>query len=115
MSGVRIAHAPDGVVTWYGVYRPNRPEWSTTPRAAERQALHGHARFLDELTRRGVCVMAGTLLDEGVEVVVLDGLERRDMRALCERDPWLAEGHAVLELVPMRVSYERGEAGLPDR
>ena len=110
MSGVRIAHAPDGVVTWYAVYTPSRPEWSTTPRAAERLALQQHARWLDHLTRTGVCVMAGALLDDGTEFAVLDGLQRREARSLCERDPWIAEGHATVELVPMRVSHERGPA-----
>ncbi|MCW2777214.1 MAG: hypothetical protein JWN17_939 [Frankiales bacterium] len=110
MSGVRISHAPDGVTTWYALYRPARPEWSTTPRAAERVALHQHGQWLDHLTRTGVCVAAGVLVDDGTEFAVLDGLERREARSLCERDPWIAEGHATVELVPMRLSHERGSA-----
>ena len=108
MSGVRISHAPEGVVTWYAVYRSTRPEWSTSPRAAERAALVGHARWLEQLTESGVCVVAGQLLDEGTEFAVLDGLQRREARGLCERDPWVAEGHATVELVPMQVTFERG-------
>lgn len=108
MSGVRIAHAPEGVVSWYATYRTTRPEWSTTPRAAERAARHGHDRFLDSLTSQGVCVLSGQLLDEGVEFVVLDGLQRREARALVEQDPLVAEGHCTVELVPVRVGYERG-------
>lgn len=108
MSGVRISHAPPGVLTWYAVYRATRPEHMSTPRAVERQALHGHQRWLEQLTRDGVVVMSGQLVDEGFEIAVLDGLERRDARALCEQDPMVAEGHYVVELVPMRLSHERG-------
>lgn len=104
---VRIAHAPEGCTTWYAVYRSTRPEWSTTPRAAERAALHGHTRFLEQLAVAGVCVMAGQLVDGGDEVVVLDGLQRREARTLVERDPWVSEGHVDVELVPMRLLLER--------
>ena len=110
MSGVRIAHAPDGAVSWYAVYRPTRPDWPLSPPPAERTALRGHRRFLDQLTASGVCVAAGPLLDGSLEVAVLDGLVRREARALCEQDPVVAGGHFTVELVPMRLSHERGSA-----
>lgn len=108
MSGVRITHAPPGVLTWYAVYRSTRPDHVTAPRAVERQALRGHQRWLEQLTEQGVVVVSGQLVDEGVEIAVLDGLERREARSLCEQDPMVAEGHYVVELVPMRLSHERG-------
>ncbi len=54
--------------------------------------------------------MSGQLVEEGLEIAVLDGLERRQARALCEQDPMVAEGLLVVELVPMRLSHERGVA-----
>lgn len=107
MSGVRIAHAPDGAVSWYAVFRPTRIDWPMSPPASERTALRGHKRFLDELTESGVCVAAGPLLDGSLEVAVLDGLLRREARVLCERDPMVSGGHFTVELVPMRLSHER--------
>ncbi|MCW2605750.1 MAG: hypothetical protein JWO60_443 [Frankiales bacterium] len=112
MSGVRISHAPPGVLTWYAVYRSTR-DGSTGLRAVERAAMHGHQRWLAQLARDGVVVVSGQLVDEGFEIAVLDGLERREARALCEQDPMVAEGHYVVELVPMRLSHERSAAEPP--
>jgi uncharacterized protein YciI len=110
VSGVRIAHAPDGTNAWWAVYRPVRAGWPAMSTAAEKAAFREHARYLDELTRDGVCVVAGPLLDESQTVAVLDGLPRREARALCEKDPMVAGGHFTVELVPMRLAFERGRA-----
>lgn len=108
MSAVRIAHAPDGTTAWYAVYRPVRAEWPAFAPQAEKDAFRGHCRYLDELTRRRVCVVAGPLVDEKQTIAVLEGLSRREARAVCERDPMVAGGWFTVELVPMRLSYERG-------
>lgn len=112
MSAVRIAHAPDGTTAWFAVYRPVRPEWPSFPSAAEKTAFRGHSRYLDELTRSGICVVAGPLIDERQTIAVLEGLPRREARAVCERDPMVAGGHFTVELVPMRLSFERGQQAL---
>jgi uncharacterized protein YciI len=108
VSGVRIAHAPEGATTWYAVFRPVRPDWPALRTADEREAFRSHARYLEDLTRSGLVVAAGPLLDETQMIAVLDGLARREARQLCERDPMVQAGHFTVELVPMRLSFERG-------
>jgi uncharacterized protein YciI len=90
------------------VIRPTRPEMLTEGPTPEEQAtVADHFAYLQELTERGVVVLAGRTTnddDSSFGIVVFKADDGDAARRLMESDPAVARGVMSAELFPYRVA-----------
>ena len=67
------------------------PQWNGGP-IREQLGWDDHAVFIDELVARGVMVLGGPFADNSGSLMVFEGVDEADVRALVERDPFVLNG-----------------------
>lgn len=80
---------------------------SEGPDEDEEQILGAHFQYLEELTGRGVLVLAGRTLTTGPEtfgLVVVRAGDEPAARRIMEKDPAVAQGVMAASLFPFRVA-----------
>jgi uncharacterized protein YndB with AHSA1/START domain/uncharacterized protein YciI len=87
----------------------SRPDLIQTMTEDEKATLGEHARYIEQLTGRGVVVVAGPCTDmKGPGIVVFQAVNEPAARHIMENDPAVKAGIFKAELHPMRLSFVRG-------
>lgn len=87
--------------------RPARDGFLTSPAPHEVSAVEAHFRYLAELSRRGVVLLAGRTLNEDPSafgIVLFEAVSDVDARAIMQADPAVDTGTFVAELYPYRIA-----------
>jgi uncharacterized protein YciI len=83
----------------YVVLLKRGPKWIPNKRAAE-QPLLSHGRYLNEQMAKGTLRLAGPFLDDSGGLIVYNGRDEAEVRALTERDPGIRD--QILEIDSIR-------------
>lgn len=86
---------------------PARDGFLTSPTPHEVLTVEAHFRYLMDLTRRGVVLLAGRTLNEDAStfgIVVFEALSDVEAGAVMQGDPAVAAGTFAAELYPYRIA-----------
>ncbi|MGP1309988.1 MAG: YciI family protein [Phycisphaerales bacterium] len=93
---------------WVYLLRLTRPNLLENASEAELAAFRGHANYLQDLTRKGVVIVAGPVTDElAMGIVVFEAPDEPAARDIMLGDPGVSGGVFTAELHPMRLSLVR--------
>lgn len=103
-------NTPDPKAGWvYLITGFNRPDLITTMTEDEKKTLGEHARYISDLTAKGVVQVAGPCTDmKGPGIVIFQAMNEPAARAIMENDPAVEAGIFKAILHPMRLSFVRG-------
>ena len=93
---------------WLYVLRPPRPTFVDDITDEEREIMHEHFRYLQELLVAGRLVLAGPSLGPVFGIAVFEAADADEARRTMEADPAVRRGLQTAELSPFRVSLLRG-------
>jgi uncharacterized protein YciI len=97
----------DGLAQWLVVLTPPRPTFADDASEEEQAAVGGHFAYLEELSERGVVLLAGRTLDAPpMGLVILQAVDLGAAWAMVEGDPAVAGGIFTAEVRPYRVALE---------
>jgi len=93
--------------TWFMRLIPPRPDFNKTLSDAERQVMEQHFLYLKGLYEKGVCLIAGPVLDPKwvYGVSVIEAASEDEARAIAAADPSVKAGVNQFELAEMRVAF----------
>jgi hypothetical protein len=86
---------------------PARDGFLTSPTPHEVSSVEAHFRYLAELTRRGVVLLAGRTLNEDAStfgIVVFEALSDVEARAIMQADPAVTAGTFIAKLYPYQIA-----------
>ncbi len=93
---------------WIYTIHPSNMKMLKGPTQAEQELLAGHFAYLQDLTRKGVVILAGPCTDDsGLGIVVFEAPDENAARRLMNSDPAVSAGVFIAELHPMRLSLLR--------
>lgn len=87
--------------------RPARPGFLSAPTPAEIGLVEEHFRYLQELVRRNVVLLAGRTLNEDSStfgIVLFEAPSEVDARAVMQEDPAVRAGVFSAELFPYQIT-----------
>ncbi len=87
--------------------RPARPGFLSAPTADETAIVGEHFRYLEELTRQAVVLLAGRTLNEDAStfgIVLFQASSEGDAALIMRRDPAVRAGVFSAELFPYRIA-----------
>ncbi len=101
-------HANPSKDAWLYTIHPSNMKMLKGPTQAEQESLAGHFAYLQDLTRKGVVVLAGPCTDDsGLGIVVFEAPDENAARRIMNADPAVSAGVFIAELHPMRLSLLR--------
>jgi uncharacterized protein YciI len=96
----------EGPVRQYVVVLKRGPKWAPNKRAAE-QPLLSHGRYLNEQMAKGTLRLAGPFLDDSGGLIVYNGRDEADVRAIAERDPGLRDQILEIDFIrPFEIAFD---------
>ncbi len=87
--------------------QPARPGFLSAPTPAEIGLVEEHFRYLEELARRDVVLLAGRTLNEDASmfgIVLFEALSEVDARAVMQQDPAVCAGVFSARLFPYHIA-----------
>lgn len=94
---------------WIYFLHPPRQDFAATISEEESEVWRRHFVRLQRLSAEGILVLAGpTLGKTNTGIVVFEADDEVKAEEIMNSDPTIAEGHALGELRPFRVSLLRG-------
>jgi uncharacterized protein len=76
----------------FAVLRTRGEGWDRGKPLEAQSEWDAHARFMDDLHRRGIVVLAGPLEAAGRALVIVRARDEADVRARFAEDPWTRNG-----------------------
>jgi uncharacterized protein YciI len=93
---------------WVYMIHPSNMKMLEKPTPTEQELLAGHFAYLQDLTRKGVVILAGPCTDDsGLGIVVFEAPNENAARQIMQSDPAVSGGVFIAELHPMRLSLLR--------
>jgi len=82
------------------------PKWVAGKPAAE-QALSNHGHYLQQQMTKGALQLAGPFQDDSGGLVLYNGKDEAEVRAITEHDPGVAEGILAVEWIrPFYLAFD---------
>jgi uncharacterized protein YciI len=97
----------------YVVLLKRGPKWVAGKPAAE-QALGNHGRYLQEQMTKGALQLAGPFLDDSGGLVLYNGKDQAEVRAIAEHDPGVVVGILAVESIrPFQLAFDAATGKSP--
>ena len=89
------------------------PNW-VAGKPAGQQALANHGRYLHEQMTKGALLLAGPFLDDSGGLIVYNGKDETEVRAIAEHDPGVVAGILAVEWIrPFYVGFDAATGKSP--
>ena len=89
------------------------PKWEEGKPAAQ-QPLANHGRYLQEQMTKGALQLAGPFLDDSGGLIVYNGKDAAEVRAIAEHDPGVMQGILAVESIrPFYVAFDAASGKSP--
>jgi uncharacterized protein YciI len=97
----------------YVVLQKRGPKWVAGKPAGE-QALANHGRYLQEQMTKGALQLAGPFLDDSGGLIVYNGRDEAEVRAIVEHDPGVVAGILAIESIrPFYLAFDAASGKSP--
>lgn len=97
----------------YVVLVKRGPKW-VAGKPAGKQALGNHGRYLQEQMTKGALQLAGEFLDDSGGLIVYNGRDEAEVRAIAEHDPGVVAGIVAVESIrPFDLAFDAASGKSP--
>jgi uncharacterized protein YciI len=97
----------------YAVLLKRGPKWVAGKSAGE-QALRNHGPYLQEQMTKGALQLAGRFLDESGGLILYNGRDEAEVRAIAEHDPGVVDGILAVEWIrPFDLAFDAASGKSP--
>jgi uncharacterized protein YciI len=93
------------MTAWIYTLRATRPEMTKSgPNEHEMAAFQAHSAYLEELTRKGVLILAGRTLIQSTGIAIFNADSEADANDVMNADPFVSRGVATATLEPFSLA-----------
>ncbi|HXS93050.1 MAG TPA: YciI family protein [Candidatus Limnocylindrales bacterium] len=97
----------------YVVLVKRGPKWAAGKPVSE-QALGNHGRYLQEQMTKGALQLAGAFLDDSGGLILYNGKDEAEVRAIAEHDPGVLSGVLAVEWIrPFDLGFDAATGKSP--
>ena len=97
----------------YVVLLKRGPKWVAGKSAVE-QALGNHGRYLQQQMTKGALQLAGRFLDDSGGLILYNGRDEAEVRAIAEHDPGVVNGILAVESIrPFYLAFDAASGKSP--